>query len=266
MFQAHPLAGCCILVGIGINDVGMLLGCLLAIFTAIGLARWAGYPTEEIAEGLYGFNAALVGIAVVLFYGWSVASAAILVVGAVISTLLRHFFRQRGWPGYTFPFILTVWGIYLLASFVGLAQTASSPTSEAASLDLGAAFSFGIGQVMFQGKSLWAGLFFFVGILIGNRVHALYTLWGIALSLLVCLWPHASLAAVNEGLHGYNPVLCAIALGGLSTGGFIRATGASLLAIALQLIGMQAGVLTLTAPFVFAVWVVLAVEKWCCRK
>ena len=67
----------------------------------------------------------------------------------------------------------------------------------------------------------------------------------------------------NTGLYGYNAVLCAIALAGHTRCDFLWATVAVLLSVALQWLGMAAGAITLTVPFVLAVWAVLLLKRLC---
>lgn len=57
---------------------------------------------------------------------------------------------------------------------------------------------------------------------------------------------------MNAGLMGYNGVLCAIALGDKSWKGFLWASCAVLLSVIFQMVGMNWGIITLTAPFVLA--------------
>ncbi|WP_367619550.1 urea transporter [Alistipes ihumii] len=70
----------------------------------------------------------------------------------------------------------------------------------------------------------------------------------------------------NTGLYGYNTVLCAIAIAGHTRRDFLWATVAVLLSVAMQWLGMAAGTITLTAPFVLAVWAVLSLKRLCRKK
>ena len=60
---------------------------------------------------------------------------------------------------------------------------------------------------------------------------------------------------------GYNGVLCAIALGDKSWEGFLWASCAVLLSVIFQMVGMNWGIITLTAPFVLSVWLVMGLQK-----
>ena len=67
-------------------------------------------------------------------------------------------------------------------------------------------------------------------------------------------------AVLNAGLMGYNGVLCAIALGDKTWSGGVYAVFSVLLSVFLQLLGMDVGITTLTAPFVFSVWITVGIR------
>ena len=62
------------------------------------------------------------------------------------------------------------------------------------------------------------------------------------------------------GLMGYNGVLCAIALGDKTLKSLVWASCSVLLSVVLQIIGMDLGITTLTAPFVVSVWVIMGIQ------
>ena len=113
---------------------------------------------------------------------------------------------------------------------------------------------------MFEGRSLLTGVLFFAGIAVNGSRGALFALWGALLPLGMAFLSD-DCTAFNAGLYGYNGVLCAIALAGSSERDFTLATGAVLLSILLQWFGMRVGIVTLTAPFVAAVWTVKAINR-----
>ena len=67
--------------------------------------------------------------------------------------------------------------------------------------------------------------------------------------------------ALNMGLMGYNGVLCALALGGKSWMSSIWAACSVLLSVVLQIVGMNWGIITLTAPFVLSVWLTMGIKN-----
>lgn len=121
-------------------------------------------------------------------------------------------------------------------------------------------FNFGIGQVMFQGNLL-TGLFFWAGIWVNSRNAAFYTALGALLSIPLAVLMGVDSETLNMGLMGYNGVLCAIALGDRTWKGFVWASSSVLLSVVLQIIGMNLGITTLTAPFVVSVWIIMGIQK-----
>lgn len=124
------------------------------------------------------------------------------------------------------------------------------------------ACGLGVGQVMFQ-ENLWTGILFLFAILSFSRMAALYVLLGsflpIPLAMLLGVEDHL----INLGLMGYNGVLCAMALENTTWKSAGWATCSVILSVVFQFIGMNAGIPTLTAPFVLSVWLVLSLKQMC---
>jgi urea transporter len=262
-FQENALTGACFAVGIALGSPLMAVGAVVgaAIGTATG---WAlKFDKAEITAGLYGFNSALVGIAALFFFRAGAVSIALLILGCVLAALLTRLCRRYvPFPTYTAPFIVTTWALYFLALAMGAEQVETGGPPAASGFM--AAVAHGIGQVMFQ-ASIWTALLFLIGIALSDWQHALWVIAGSVLGMLVGLYHHDSAAEVAAlGLYGYNATLAAIAL-------FLwrRSLIAPLLGIFLTvpltefvpLLGLPA----LTAPFVAATWLVLALG-WFERK
>lgn len=113
---------------------------------------------------------------------------------------------------------------------------------------------------MFQNHML-TGLLFGIGILIHSRTAAFYTALGALLPLPLASLYGIDSSVINMGLMGYNGVLCAIALGDTNWRSFGWASVSVCLSVALQIIGMNLHITTLTAPFVLSVWVILILQK-----
>lgn len=262
-FQESALAGLVMLIGIGLNSLEMLGLCVVATVAAVAFAHLMKYPPAHVSQGLYGFNGALVGLAVGLYFEVSLVSILLMLIGVLISTLLTHLFMTRGGGrGYTFPFVLTVWGLLLIARACGVSPPISSEDVYVSEdLDLLPSLSFSFGQVMFQGKVWLTGILFFIALLVHSRQGAVMALLGAILALGTSLGLGLDVAAINSGLYGYNAILSAMALGDLSPRGIGRATIGVLISIFLQYLGLRLGYTTLTAPFVFSVWIMLLGER-----
>lgn len=264
MFQNNALSGLFMLIGICLNSwqMGILAVCGNIISTLT--AYFSGYRHDDIKNGLYGFNGTLVGIAVGVFLQLSIGSLIMLVIASTLSTWITYFFsQQRLLPGFTAPFILAVWGMlgvctWLIPNLLLVSDTVIDTTQN---INYIQTFSLGIGQVMFQGSTILAGLFFLIGILINSRKDAFYTILGTLLPIPLAIVMEVNTANLNAGLMGYNGVLCAIALGGATWKSGIWAGCSVLLSTILQILGMNMGITTLTAPFVMSVWIILMIQK-----
>lgn len=263
MFQNNALSGLLMLIGIFLNswEMGILAvsGNIISTLTAY----FSGYGRDDIKDGLYGFNGTLVGIAVGVFMELSIGSLLLIAVASCISTWIARLFNlQRSLPGFTAPFILSVWGLLGFCTWVvpDMLPVSDTVTDTTRGINYFQAFSFGIGQVMFQGN-IWTGLLFLAGILINSRTAAFYTVIGALLPIPFAVLLGIDSETLNMGLMGYNGVLCAIALGDKSWEGLVWASCSVLLSVILQIIGMNLGITTLTAPFVVSVWIIMGTQK-----
>lgn len=122
MFQENALSGGLMLAGIAYNSWLMALAALLGTAASSFAAILFGFDKQAIQRGLYGFNGTLVGIAVV-FLRLSVWSIALLIVGAVLSTLIvRLFSLQRHFSGCTAPFVLAIWITLSIRALINCAR------------------------------------------------------------------------------------------------------------------------------------------------
>ncbi|MFJ7255217.1 urea transporter [Streptomyces sp. NPDC098085] len=106
--------GLIMLVGLAFAGVRVVLHAAAGSVVGI-VAAWAlGAPTALIAEGIYGYNAVLVAIAVgAVYLTGTVWNGAYALFGAAVTTgltaSLTSFFEPFGGHTFTWPFILTTW-------------------------------------------------------------------------------------------------------------------------------------------------------------
>jgi len=260
MLQNNALTGLIFLMGIFYNSWIFGLGALLGNLAGTFSARLFKYSDEDIKNGLYGFNGTLVGIAVWYFYDFNFTSALAIIIGAILSTVVMHLMQKR-LPPFTAPFVISTWLIIIGLGFFKLASIAPSTLSPVNFFDLFSAITLGSGQVMFQASAA-TGIIFFIALLVNSRPAAAYALYGSLLGGFFALALALPFNMINLGLFGYNAVLCAIALGEKKFGAFLWATLAILLSVLLNLWLGLAGVITLTAPFVLAAWIILAIKRF----
>lgn len=259
MLQNNALTGLLFLVGIFYNSWLMGLGAIAGNMIGTLSARLLKYSDEDIKNGLYGFNGTLVGIALLFFFEINIYTAAAIIIGAGLSTIIMHAMK-RIVPALTAPFVVSTWIVMLGITLFHLAPFLLSSAPQSSSFNLFSTISLGFGQVMLQ-DSVITGLLFLLAILVNSRTAAIYALYGSLLGGLFAILLALPLNAINIGLFGYNAVLCGIALGTKKWNGFISATGAMLLSVMLNYGLDKIGIITLTAPFVIATWAVLLVKK-----
>jgi urea transporter len=120
MFQASSWTGLLFLVGIALNDlkhaywvlVGSIVGMMLGIHHAAAAATALDPESlveralrENVALGLYGYNATLAAVALFL---WR-RSVIPPLLGIFLSVLLTDLFPLLGLPALTAPFVLATW-------------------------------------------------------------------------------------------------------------------------------------------------------------
>lgn len=253
MLQNSWVTGAFFLLGIFINSWMMGIGAVVGVAVGTLSAVLFKYNKEEIQNGLYGFNGALVGIALVFFFGFSITTLILGAVFAILSTYIMHFMMSKGWKPYTFPFILATWVAIILInklSILGMVSHAGA----LAKLNIFSAITEGFGQVMFQG-SIIAGILFFIGIFLHSKKSALFALLGSILGMLFALGLGMPLDAISIGLFGYNAVLCAIVFAGDGKKAIVSVFVATALSVIILDGFMAFGLVALTAPFVFSTWI-----------
>lgn len=279
MLQGNSYTGLLFLAGIFYNSVlfgwAALLGAIASTVTAIFL----GSDRSEVQAGLFGFNGALVAIALLYFLEPGALAWAYVVLAAAFTTVvmvaLLHLLGTWRVPALTAPFVFTTWVFVLAcARFGRLQTTAVLPTAglpKAATVEgivtastVAEGLFSGIAQVFFQGNAI-TGAIFVAGLLVSSRVAAGVALAGSCAGLLVAWGLGAAEPAIRAGAFGFNSVLTAIALGSGLFAPRAAAAAYTTLAVvvtavvfaamsaALEPLGMPA----LTSPFVLVTWLFL---------
>jgi urea transporter len=269
-FQDNALTGACFVLGIALSSPLMAVGSVVG--SAIGtVTAWLlKFDKADVSAGIYGFNSALVGIATLFFFRPGVLSVGLLVVGCIVAAMVTWLMRRYlPFPTYTTPFIVTTWALYFLGLAMGVAQVESGGPMDVTGYF--GAVAHGVSQVMFQ-ASIWTALLFLIGIALNDWRHASWVLAGSIVGMLVGSH-HATLAArgldaerlvdraltdnIALGLFGYNATLAAVALF-LWRRSLIPSLLGMLFSVAFTEMVPMLGLPALTAPFVLATWLVLA--------
>lgn len=260
MLQENPVTGFLFLVGIFYGSLTMGIAALLATISGTVTAFLLKYDKAEINKGLYGFSAALVGVAIMLFLKPVFISWIILIIGSALATVIQHFFMKREIPVFTLPFVLTTWLILFFTNHycTGLLSEASITT--ASSINYFTVGFKGYGQVIFQG-SIISGILFFIGVLISSPISALYGLAGAIISAIIAFIFSAPVEDISIGLFSFNAVLCAIVFSGKQIKNCIWSIVAVILSLILSLLLLKFDIIQLTFPFVLASCVTLFLKK-----
>jgi len=268
--QAHPGCGLLILLAITLHApdlmIGAMVGALVGTFSAVAL----GYRKSDIVIGLYGYNAALLGLLFVLLLGLSALTLGLVALGSVVTNLLQvrlmAAMRERNWlPGFTLPFVLFGWLALALAGALDLV----TPARLDAPLILDGqgllfAVASGIGQVIFLGQPL-AGLLLLVAVWLADRRAAAWMLYGSVGGLALVLAAGGSEQQALAGLAGYNPALAALAVSQVHRS-WVAPLLAIIAAVLLRAGFDRLGLPPLTMPFIMACWLVALERRWKARR
>ncbi|WP_107850998.1 urea transporter [Oceanimonas marisflavi] len=252
-FINNRLAGALIVAGVIWASPWMAATMMLATLAATLLALACKWEPEARRDGLFGFNAALVGLAFGLFAEhtpfWLLMSA----LGGMLSAWLFYRLRRlAAIPWYTLPFNLVVlpW-LY----FIG--QRVADEVPQGYNFSLSA-----IGQVIFLPDMVPAVLICAALLLVGIEMLG-WAFVGAMVSSGAALLLLVNPDYINFGLTGYNGVLAAIAMfwGGHKQIWILLAPAlAGLMTAAMLKLGLP----MLTMPFVLSCWLCLALQKGLC--
>lgn len=265
VFQGNALTGFFFLTGLAIGDPYIALGGFFGSLAGTCLAGEAWKDDEDWRAGLDGFNPALVGMAVPFKFAMFPGAWLVLITGALSATLLAKLLRRLPFPVYTSAFILVTWLIFAFGPTLGLetrppASKAPAPESSGVSVLVDETLA-GLSEIMLEGGAL-PGALILAGIAFSNRRHAVMVLIGALMGTLVALYCRYPREGIALGLFGYNSALAATAVF-LWRPGLMTPLLAALVT-AVVTVGFQDAVplATLTAPFVLAVWLMMALGRW----
>lgn len=290
VFQNNPLSGFIILAALFFNSWIYGAICLLGVVIATLTAKVLKADDGLIADGLYGFNGALVGLALVAFTSADFRTGAIpsvhmlvyiifaAAMTSVVFSAIGALLQPYRVAALTMPFVLVGW-LFLFA-VLKFANIDAGPLAKPVSPDDYVAtanyvlptwymgIGNAIGQIFFQDNWI-AGYLIVVGIAVNSRISAAMALLGAALAALVAVVFGGPEGAIRDGLFGYNAALTAIALGGFflvltwpsflyTLFGIVLATWLwASVAIFLEPIDMP----VLTSAFVLVTWLMLIGAK-----
>lgn len=279
MLQNNSYAGLIFLLGVFYNSTILGLAVLLGTVASTATAMLLGADRVFVRAGLFGFNGALVAIALLYFLEPSILAYGYVVIAAAFTTIvmaaLLNFLGKWDIPVLTAPFVFTtIFFILACARFGRLHSTNVLPTAglpKAAIVEgvvtastLIEGLLNGIAQVFFQANVV-TGIIFVVGLLISSRVAVSVALLGSLAGACVAWGMGAAEPAIRSGAFGFNSVLTAIAFGSgffifnkaLAAYGALAVVTTAIVFAAMSAVLEPFGMPALTSPFVLVVWLFL---------
>ncbi|WP_284462728.1 urea transporter [Chryseobacterium sp.] len=267
MLQENRWTGLLFLIGIFMGSwqcgVAVLLSTAAGTFTAMKLK----YAHSEINAGLYGFSAALVGVALSFLFQTTLLIWVLIVLGGALAAIVQHFFIQKKILVFTFPFIIITWVlVFTLHHFTHIPPSAMlSSEVVPTQYDDFLTCTNGFGEVIFQGGVL-SGMIFFIAVFISSPVAALYGLTASILGAGLSQLNGEPIKEIHMGLFGFNAVLSAIVFSGVKKTDGLWVLIAVVLTIVIDdflvdnnCLSAVGGVFTF--PFVVGTWITLFIQK-----
>ncbi|REC61936.1 urea transporter [Chryseobacterium pennae] len=267
MLQENRWTGLLFLIGIFMGSwqcgVAVLLSTAAGTFTAMKLK----YNQSEINAGLYGFSAALVGVALAFLFETTILIWILILLGGALAAVIQNFFIQKKIPVFTFPFIIITWIlVFALHHFTHIPPSAMLSAEVIPSkYDDFLTCTNGFGEVIFQGGVL-SGMIFFLAVFISSPIAALYGLAASILGAGLSQLNGEPIKEIHMGLFGFNAVLSAIVFAGVKKRDGLWVLIAVFLTIVIDdllidnhCLDAVGGVFTF--PFVAGTWITLLIQK-----
>jgi len=262
MLQENTLTGFLFIIGIFLGSWLMGVAALVSVITGTVTAFLLRYPKENIERGLYGFSAALTGVALIFFFKPTIIVGVCLIIGSMAATMLQHYFIKTNLPVFTLPFVLVTWVLFFYLSKWYPEYRNANIVTEVSEVENFFFVIKGFGQVIFQAAIL-SGAIFLVAVFISSPAAALYGLAGAAISAVIAMIFYLPAQEINKGLFSYNAVLSAIvfAENKFRIRNMITSLAAIILTAAISIIMYKSQMLQLTFPFVAASFSVVLLNR-----
>lgn len=214
---------------------------LISVLLTVVIATSMGFDKNRIKEGIYSFNALLVGIAMGTIFEPGVAFFILLLLAAlfslIISVILSGWLGRYGLPFLSIPFVITFWLILLpsgqLAN-LGLTQRNVFWINEMYALGGKPLLDFfqtidnlplnkmviiylrSLSSIIFQ-DNLLSGIIIAIALLTSSRISFLLSITGFIVAYLFANLTGSGIASFSFYNIGANYILVAIAAGGFFT-------------------------------------------------
>ena len=236
-FSDNRIFAYLILAASFVNPYSGLAGAF-AVICSVLLAQWLGFDRVFIRNGGYSCNPLMVGLVMGLYFNFSAKFFVILFVAVLLCTILSKaiaiVFAKYGLPILAFPFLLTVWALFLaLRSSTGITLSDSGLFVHNELYSLGGihlvrlyewldslqlprvvdAYFKSLGAIYFQ-YNIISGLIIAIGLLIYSRIAFTLSIIGFASGYFFFQYMNGSAEPLNYNFIGFNYILAAICIGG----------------------------------------------------
>jgi urea transporter len=211
---------------------------IVAVLTANIAAYLIGFNRQQIINGLYGFNALLVGLGFGVYFQPNVSYFIILIfisiLTLIITVTIEGVLYKYGLPFLSIPFLISIWVITLSSR-----QITHLELSERGIYTLNEMYALGglpmlrlyewfnaldwalpikiyfrsLGAIFFQ-YHLFAGILIAIGLIIWSRLAFLFSVTGFAGAYIFYEMVGANIGELNYSYIGFNFILTSIAIGG----------------------------------------------------
>lgn len=254
---SNPVIGLIMMMTLALFSSNLLVGCLLGALVGVITASVVELDKSKIDLGLFGYNPALLGMAILAFYEFNLTACIVIVLASIFTTLITSkasTILGPKIPPYTSPYILTAWLVILSGSYLNLIPVSTITSLEVTAIE---PFTFfkGLGQVLFLDSAL-ASVLCLIAIMIHSFKMAVWAIFASALSVIFALSLGLDQVAIEQGMYSYNAVLVCIVLVEKCKSRLMIITIGTCLSVlithAFSLLSLPA----LTAPFVLSVWMI----------
>lgn len=276
----NSITGLIILIAITIANYKLGIITLLSAIIGVLVAHATGGDKNIIAQGLFGYNSVLTGLALFLYLTgnmrWIVA-----LVGAAFATIftaaMMNFFKNQDIPVLTFPYIVLTWFVILASYHLEVFTITSSLVPQDLShwqleikgpVYVTGGLIAGIGEIYFQDKLL-PSILITLAIFWANKKIGIYAVIGATVSWITAYALGGAHNVINLGLYGYNGVLTIIAVSSVFDAdrpfaliwGIASAIITVPITAAVSTWLLPYGLPALTMPFVLVTWIFVGARR-----
>ncbi len=235
-FSTNLIFGALLFV-VSFFDIYAGLSGFLSVLTSNIIAKIIGFNIKNIDNGLYGFNALLVGLGIGVYFDFSLLLLLIIVLASVFTLFItvasEGILYKYGLPFLSIPFLIGIWGITLASSeftHLGISQRGVyflnelyliggqklvdfySWINELSVTHSLKTYFISLSAIFFQYNVL-TGIIISIGLFFYSRIAFTISLIGFYTAYLFYIAIGSNISDVTYAYIGFNYILTAIAIG-----------------------------------------------------